>query len=254
MSKVLRLNVAAIMLFPVIVFAESAEVRLHTYDRSLPKVAPPAFRLQEATTLAAWPLSCVDHPQAAPEGAQYLWQYAERPHLPVDYSKTRAFYGCYDWHSAVNSLWVMVALSKDYQDLPLRRLMQEKLSEHLGASNISGEVEFFKQAKAFEQPYGYAWLLKLHAELSTWNDPEAAKLAVNLAPLRSLFVDKLVDYYEHLLFASRAGVHPNTAMSMVLVLDALRAVPDQKLHDSVVRNAERLFVKDQGCPTAYEPG
>jgi hypothetical protein len=254
MSKALRLNMAVAVLLPTIAFAQSATARFRAYERSLPTVTPLAFGLQEATTLAAWPLACMDHPQAAPEGAQYLWQYSERPSLPVDYSKTRAFYGCYDWHSAVNSLWVMVALSKDYQDLPLRRLMQERLTEHLGAKNIAGEVEFFKQAKAFERPYGYAWLLKLHAELSTWNDPEAAKLAANLVPLRSLFVEKLVDYYDHLPYASRAGVHPNTAMSMVLILDALSAVPDQKLHDSVARNALRLFAKDRNCPTAYEPG
>lgn len=228
--------------------------RLAAYSRSLPKVSVPAFGLEQATYLSAWPLSCVDHPQAPPEGAQYLWLYGQRPDLPTDYDKTRAFYGCYDWHSAVNSTWMMVALSKDYQDLPLRRLLQEKLTEHLGAKNIAGELEFFKQAKNFEKPYGYAWLLKLHAELHTWNDPEAAKLAVDVQPLRDFFSGKLQEYYDHLPVASRAGVHPNTAMSMVLVLDALSAVPDDKLHDAVVRNAYRLFASDRDCPTAYEPG
>ncbi|MBW8745940.1 MAG: DUF2891 family protein, partial [Acidobacteria bacterium] len=123
--------------------------KLAAYGKSLPKVTVPTFGLEQATYLAAWPLSCVDHPQAAPEGAQYLWLYGERPKLPFDYDKTRAFYGCYDWHSAVNSTWMMVALSKDYPDLPLRRLMQEKLTEHLGEKNIAGELEFFKTAKNF---------------------------------------------------------------------------------------------------------
>lgn len=228
--------------------------KLSAYSRTLPKVTVPGFGLEQATYLAAWPLSCVDHPQAAPEGAQYLWLYGQRPEIPTDYDKTRAFYGCYDWHSAVNSTWMMVALSKDYQDLPLRRLLQEKLTEHLGAKNIAGEVEFFKLAKNFEKPYGYAWLLKLHAELRTWNDPEAAKLAANVQPLRDLFSAKLIEYYDHLPVASRAGVHPNTAMSMVLVLDALSAVPDSKLNDAVTRNATRLFAQDRDCPTAFEPG
>lgn len=228
--------------------------KLAAYGKSLPKVTVPAFGLEQATYLAAWPLSCVDHPQAAPEGAQYLWLYGERPKLAVDYDKTRAFYGCYDWHSAVNSTWMMVALSKDYPDLPLRRLMQEKLTEHLGEKNIAGEVEFFKTAKNFEKPYGYAWLLKLHAELSTWNDPGAAKLTANIKPLQEFFSTKLIEYYDHLPVASRAGVHPNTAMSMVLVLDALSAVPNDKLKDAVVRNANRLFAADRDCPTAFEPG
>ncbi len=228
--------------------------RLAVYGKSLPRVWVPAFGLEQATYLAAWPLSCVDHPQAAPEGAQYLWLYGQRPEIPVDYDKTRSFYGCYDWHSAVNSLWMMVALSKDYPDLPLRRLLQEKLTEHLGHKNIDGELAFFKQAKNFEKPYGYAWLLKLHAELRTWNDPEAAKLASNVQPLQEFFSGKLIEYYDHLPVASRAGVHPNTAMSMVLVLDALSAVPNDKLKDAVTRNATRLFGADRDCPTAFEPG
>jgi hypothetical protein len=228
--------------------------RLAAYDRKLPQVAELGFNMQDATTLAAWPLSCIDHPQAAPEGAQYLWLYGQRPQLPVDYDKTRAFYGCYDWHSAVNSHWVMVALAKQYPELPLKSLIKEKLSQHLGQKNIEGEIAFFKQSKAFERPYGFAWLLKLHAELSTWDDPDAKPLAANLLPLRALFVDKLVSYYNGLLYASRGGVHPNTALSMVLVLDALNAVPDDKLNESVLKNAKRLFGKDSRCPTAYEPG
>ncbi len=228
--------------------------KLAAYSRSLPKASVPAFGLEQATYLAAWPLSCVDHPQAAPEGAQYLWLYGQRPEMPSDYDKTRAFYGCYDWHSAVNSMWMMVALSKDYPDLPLRRLLQEKLTEHLGPKNIAGEVTFFKQAKNFEKPYGYAWLLKLHAELRTWNDPEAAKLAANVQPLQEFFAGKLIEYYDHLPVASRTGVHPNTAMSMVLVLDALSAVPNDKLKEAVTRNANRLFAQDRDCPTAFEPG
>ncbi|MEK6397735.1 MAG: DUF2891 family protein [Terriglobus sp.] len=228
--------------------------RLKAYGHRLPQAQAVPFGLEQATYLAAWPLACVDHPQSAPEGAQYLWLYGERPALPVDYDKTRAFYGCYDWHSAVNSAWVMVALSKDYPELQLRRLIQEKLTEHLGAKNIAGELEFFKQAKSFEKPYGYAWLLKLHAELSTWNDPEGPKLAANVQPLRDFFSGKLVEFYNHLPMASRTGVHPNTAMSMVLALDGLTAIPDAKLNDAIQRNAKRLFQKDKDCPTAYEPG
>jgi hypothetical protein len=232
----------------------SSSKALEAYSRTLPKVSVPTFGIEEATALAAWPLSCIDHPQSAPEGAQYLWLYGERPQLPSDYDKTRAFYGCYDWHSATNSLWMMVVLAKDYPSMPLSKLMRERLGEHLGEKNIAGELDFFKQAKTFEKPYGYAWLLKLYAETKTWNDPEAPKLAANIQPLMQFFSAKLTDYYDHLPYASRAGVHPNTALSMILVLEALSAVPDTKLQESVVRNANRLFLDDRNCPTEYEPG
>jgi hypothetical protein len=228
--------------------------RMASYGRTLSKPSVPEFGTEEALALGAWPLSCIDHPQAAPEGAQYLWLYGSRPQLPADYDKTRAFYGCYDWHSAVNSMWMMVALSKDYPRLSLAPLMREKLTEHLDQKNIAGELEFFKQAKAFEKPYGYAWLLKLYAELKTWNDPEAAKIAANLEPLVHFFSGKLIEYFDHLPYASRTGVHPNTALSMTLVLDYVSTVPDQALNDAVVRNAKRLFLADRQCPTAFEPG
>lgn len=228
--------------------------RLSAYERKLPAVEAPRLNQEEATMLAAWPLACVDHPQAAQEDAQYLWLYAQKPALPVDYTKTRAFYGCYDWHSAVNSHWVMVALVRQFPTLPLKSLIKEKLADHLGQSNIAGEVEFFKQAKAFERPYGYTWLLRLHAELTMWDDEEGKKLAANLEPLRALFIEKLISYYDKLPYASRSGMHSNTAMSMVLALDALDTVPDEKLRASVEKNARRLFAADTRCPTAYEPG
>ena len=38
-----------------------------------------------------------------------------------------AFYGCTDWHSAVNSTWAMVKVLKDFPDAPLGGLIREKL-------------------------------------------------------------------------------------------------------------------------------
>ncbi|WP_213806727.1 DUF2891 family protein [Granulicella sp. dw_53] len=257
-----KIGVACITTLCLLPWGSTLSAQVHTdlsnrmaaYGRTLPHATVPKFGPEEAVALAAWPLSCIDHPQAAPEGAQYLWLYGSRPQLPADYDKTRAFYGCYDWHSAVNSMWMMVALSKDYPNLALASLMREKLIEHLDQKNIAGELEFFKQAKAFEKPYGYAWLLKLDAELKTWNDPDAAKIATNLEPLVQMFSGKLIEYFDHLPYASRAGVHPNTALSMTLVLDYVDTVPDQKLNDAVLRNAKRLFMADRQCPTAFEPG
>jgi len=217
-------------------------------------VANPVFTAEQANTLAAWPLSCVDHPQPPPEGGQYLWQYGAKPRLEEDYDKTHACYSCYDWHAAVNSLCTMVALLNDFPELPLGKLLHEKLIDHMGQKNIAGEVEFFKEAKGFEKPYGYAWLLKLYAEIKTWNDPAAAKLAENLQPLVNLFSGKLVEFFDHLPYASRTGVHPNTALSMTLVLDYTDTVPDAKLKDAVLRNATRLFGQDERCPTWFEPG
>jgi hypothetical protein len=228
--------------------------RIESYLRSLPPVESPIFSTAQANTVAAWPLSCTDHPHPPPERGQYLWDYASKPRLDADYDKTHASYSCYDWHSAVNSLWTMAALLKDFPDLPLARLLHEELTDHMGQKNISGEVEFFNQAKGFEKPCGYAWLLKLSAEIKTWNDPAAAKLATNLQPPVELFSSKLGEFFDHLPYPSRTRVHPNTALSMTLVLDYTCTVLDQKLKDSVLHKATRLFGKDEHPPPWFEAG
>ncbi|WP_131998390.1 DUF2891 family protein [Acidipila rosea] len=223
--------------------------------KPLPAKSAVVIGSAEATSIAAFPLSCIDHPQAAPEHAgAYLWAFGSKPFIPEGYDKSRAFYGCYDWHSAVNSLWTMAVLTQAYPDLPLAPLMREKLKKHLGKSNLAGELSFFKQAKDFEKPYGYAWLIKLHAEMARWDNADAKVMTADLSPLRDFFSGRLVDYFNELPYATRSGIHQNTAFSMNLVLDATELVPDPPLHDAVVRAAKRMFQNDRHCPTAYEPG
>ena len=230
-------------------------VTLGTFLRKLPPAETVRIDPQQALLLSAYPLSCIDHPQDAPQhSGEYLWQFNTKPHIPDGYAKTRAFYGCYDWHSSVNSLWTMLVLAKHFPASPVNQLFHEKLKDHLGPTNLAGELEFFKQAKDFEKPYGYSWLLKLRAELTRARDPEVRTLAPHLAPLAGYFSQKLVAYFNELPYATRVGVHPNTAFSMNLVLDATAIVPDAPLRASVLKAANRFFLHDTGCPTAYEPG
>ncbi len=228
---------------------------INRYLKSLPDAAAPPLNEAQALTLAAMPLSCLDHPQSVPEQrVDYLWVPDAKPRLVEGYDKHRAFYGCYDWHSAVNSTWTLVVLLKQFPDLSLARLIREKLDDHLGKSNVEGEMAFFKDAKRFEMPYGYAWLLKLYGEFQTWDDPDAKKWAANLAPLVAQFSAKLKETLPDDPYATRAGVHGNTALSLDLMLDYTDAAGDKAL-DKVVRAAAlRYFSADRDCPTAYEPG
>jgi hypothetical protein len=229
--------------------------QLAAFLAELPPAQMPALTEQQALAMVAMPLSCVDHPQALPElRGDYLWVHDTKPHMVEAYNKNRAFYGCFDWHSAVNSTWTMVAVLKQFPNIPVGRLIQEKLKDHLDKKNIEGEMEFFKSAKNFEVPYGYAWLLKLYAELLGWDNPEARKYAGNLAPLVQQFSKKLVGYLNDLPFPTRAGMHPNTAFSLGLLFDYSEAVSDPPLREAAVKTANRFFLEDKSCPTAYEPG
>lgn len=233
---------------------ESAK-ELRAYLGTLPDAQFPVFNQEQALALVALPLACLDRPQAVPEQrVDYLWVHADKPRLLDSYDKNRVFYGCYDWHSAVNSTWTMVAVLKQFPQIPVGPLIREKLKEHLAKKNIEGEMEFFKSAKNFEVPYGYSWLLKLYAELITWEDPEAKTWAQNLAPMVQQFSKKLADYFKDLPYASRPGVHPNTAFSISLLLDYTEIANDTALREMVLKAANRFFLTDRACPTAYEPG
>jgi hypothetical protein len=220
---------------------------------SLPDVKSPDFSEQMAVSLAAMPLACIDRPQAAAERTDYLWLAEGRPRIADSYVKTRAFYGCYDWHSAVNSTWTLVNLSKRFPKLPVGALIREKLKEHFAKTNIEGEAEFFKNARQFELPYGYSWLLKLYAEMDGWDDAEAKTWTTNLYPLAQQFSKKLGDYYKDLPLPVRGGAHPNTAFTIYLALDYAEPEHDETLLKILKATASRFFAEDRNCGTAYEP-
>lgn len=224
---------------------------LGSFYRSLPAEAPQKLDAGLALTLSAMPLSCEDHPQPRPTTPPYLW---ELTYTPVDSFETkRAFYGCYDWHSAVNSAWTLVKFLKMYPELPTAPAIRDLLNRHFGKSNIEGEVEFFRSSGSFELPYGYAWLLRLQGELKSWKDPDAERWAANLQPLATLISGRLVAYLDTLEQPVRVGVHPNTAMAMDNALFYATHF-DPSLNDAIRRNAKRLFARDINCNTAAEPG
>ena len=234
--------------------AEAEAKAIQAYLGSLPDAKLADFNEAQAMALVAMPLSCIDHPQAQSEQrVDYLWVHDSKAHLLDAYDKARAFYGCFDWHSAVNSTWTLVAVLKRFPQIPVGQLIREKLKDHLAKRNIEGEIEFFKGARNFEVPYGYAWLLKLYAELLTWEDPEAKTWAQNLAPMVEQFSKKATEYFKDLPFPNRGGVHPNTAFSISLMLDYTNIVTDAALKEALIKTANRFFLKDRACPTAYEP-
>jgi hypothetical protein len=226
---------------------------LKTFIGSLPDISVPAFTDQQALAILAMPLSCIDRLEDHPPELNYLYTWETKPRLLEDFQKRRAFYGCYDWHSAVNSTWAMAAILRRFPQLQVGSLIREKLNDHLTKTTIEGEVTFFITAKDFEQPYGRAWLLKLYADLLDWDDPDAHKWATNLAPLAERFSSGLAQFLKELPFVTRAGVHQNTAYSMSLMMDYADVAKDGALREAVVDSARQVFLHDADCPTAYEP-
>lgn len=225
---------------------------LDAFYKALPVMKVTAFDEKEATWLATMPLACIDRPQARPSARPYLW---EGTYTPVaNFDKTRAFYGCFDWHSSVNSTWALVKVIKTFPGFQLQALIRQKLDGHLGKTNIEGEAAYFKDAGQFELPYGYAWVLKLQGELLSWKDADAEKWAANLAPLVTLMSGRLVQYFKDAPRPNRTGVHPNTALAMHLMLDYTDIAKDEPLRAALEEAAARYFATDTNCKTSAEPG
>jgi hypothetical protein len=66
-----------------------------------------------------------------------------------------AFYGCYDWHSAVHGHWMLVKLLKDYPDLPGREEVSAGVFTSLHPENIAGEVAWLGMVVAARNRAAY---------------------------------------------------------------------------------------------------
>ncbi len=234
------------------------------YVKSLGVVSPPAYTEPARLALAADPLGCEEHPHAPGPGglgearsAAYLWQRDGSPQIPADYDRHRAFYGCLDWHSSVNSTWMMVSLIKSDATIGVAPAIRQELNYHIQKENIDGEMDYFTHLAGvgadFEKPYGYAWLLKLYGELKSWDDPDGRRAAAVLEPMATWFAKAFEDYLNTLNYPIRVGLHPNTALDMGFVLDYVANTHDQVMEETIRKNAMRLFGNDKHCPTAAEP-
>lgn len=162
-----------------------------------------------------------------------------------------AFYGSYDWHSCVHQHGMLVRLARLFPDLPERAEIDRVLREHLTRENVAAETAYFQAPGRgfFERPYGWAWLLKLAAELQTYD----ACLAENLAPLVAVMRAGLFAYLVALVHPVRHGVHNNTAFAVKLALDYARVADDQALKLFCTSRMAFWFGHDTDYGARWEP-
>lgn len=166
-----------------------------------------------------------------------------------------AFYGCFDWHSAVHGHWSLVRMAKCFPNLKEYDQILAGLLGHITKENIAGELAYFspKLSGNFERMYGWAWLLKLSEELHTWDHPKARELEVKLQPLSDLIASKVIDFLPRLHYPIRVGTHTNTAFAMTMIFDYAVAVGNLELQTLVEVTAKDFYMSDQDCPLTWEP-
>lgn len=205
---------------------------------------------QGASHLASLPLKCLDK-----EFPFKPWYVISDTTFSSPKKIHPAFCGCFDWHSCVHGHWLLVALLKQYPQMPEADSIINKLKGHLTEKNIKTELELFKgDNKTFERPYGWSWILQLQNELLTWNTSISKELSSNLNPLARFLANEWIGFLGHLQYPVREPEHYNLAFSMCLAWDYSMNVNDTALQNSIKKSALRFYFNDVNCPVAYEPG
>lgn len=168
---------------------------------------------------------------------------------------TPAFYGCYDWHSAVHGHWLLVRLLRTFPDASFAQKARSALAESFTPANLVAEGRYLEGEgrETFERPYGMAWLLQLSAELREWDDPQSHEWSKNLKPLEDAVIKRLKDWLPKLAYPIREGEHAQTAFAFGLILDWSRTAGDTEMEKLLTSRIRALYFKDRDCPLSYEP-
>jgi hypothetical protein len=162
-----------------------------------------------------------------------------------------AFYGAYDWHSAVHMHWTLVRLLRLYPVSRGAAAIADALDEHLSPERLARELDYFRSpaGRTFERPYGWAWLLALQAEALRGEGHWSRALA----PLAREIAPRMTQYLGAAPYPVRAGSHGNSAFACLLALDYARTAQDAALEAAILHAARRWFERDRDAPLAYEP-
>ena len=169
------------------------------------------------------------------------------------------FYGCFDWHSAVHGHWCLVRQLRLFDDHPERSAVVKRIDARFTAENVAREVEVFEESESFEKPYGWAWLLRLAAELRRWadenegGDGRADEWRAVLRPLEDRIVELVAEEFLSQSRPFRVGTHGNTAFALGCVLDYAAVTGRDALASGAADTTREFFADDEDYPVEYEP-
>ena len=248
------MNRILFLIILVLVFGcNKVKTERHTNDFKDVKeiIKSPILNFEQANKLAELPLNCIniEYPNRL---SQTLGSDED---LKPPSELHPAFYGCFDWHSAVHGHWSLVSLLKTYPNLDKADTIKNQLLQNLSKEKIDTEVAYFegKHNKTYERTYGWAWLLKLAEELHTWDDEMARQLELNLQPLTNLIVQKYIDFLPKLNYPLRVGTHNNTAFGLSFAYDYAETVNHEVLKNAIKNRASYFYMNDKNCPISWEP-
>jgi hypothetical protein len=204
-----------------------------------------------ADRFARLALACVD--REYPNKPDAVLDAADDVRPPREFHP--AFYGCYDWHSSVHGHWMLARLLAVAPSMAAAAPARQALDAHLTNDAIAAEVRYLDKpgARTFERPYGWAWTLRLAADLAASDDASARAWRERVKPLEDAVVQRYRDYLPKLTLPVRSGIHPNTAFALAQALDYSRATGRKDFEKILLSRASFYYGQDRACPLAYEP-
>jgi hypothetical protein len=167
------------------------------------------------------------------------------------------FFSSYDWHSCVHMHWTLARCLRLGADAVDVAAIDAHFDARLKPSAVERELAYVSASgrAAFERPYGWAWLLKLAAELELLAlvHPRAAIWSDALAPLAQHFAQSLIEHLPRADYPVRAGTHGNSAFALLLAHDYAIERQHRALSAAISGRAMAWFSTDRRYPAEYEP-
>ena len=150
------------------------------------------------------------------------------------------FHGSFDWHSCVHGWWQVLRLARLFPALAVE--VDARADAAFTLTKVAGELATLARpyTASFERPYGWGWLLALHAELALRPERDWADA---LAPLAREIAGRLADYLPRLTYPVRSGKHDGTAFALVHALGWARS-HDPTLAELIAARSRDWFGED----------
>lgn len=167
------------------------------------------------------------------------------------------FFGSFDWHSCVHMHWTLARVLRAFPALPEAAEIRIAFDRRFTEANVAAEIAYLQRStsQSFERTYGWAWLLKLQAELIAVSKSERSAVAwcAALAPLAEVFGERYLQFLPLAQYPIRCGTHANSAFGLLFALDYAASTRHIALRKMIEEKANSWFGRDRRYPAAYEP-
>jgi len=163
------------------------------------------------------------------------------------------FFGSYDWHSCVHGYWLLARILRRCPEIGHAGEIKALFADRITPANVEAECAYLRrpEARVFERPYGWGWLLALQAELDQHTGAEGQRIAETMRPLADSFVARFKAFLPLADYPMRTGVHSSTAFALRLAADY--AEPNEPELFALMRDKAMAWYGNDRGAQAWEP-